>query len=141
MPAIIGPMKHYIIVYIATLVVMTLLDLTWIGGIAKGFYKARFGDLLEFHAIPGVLFYFIYALGVVVFVNGGTTAPWQTTLAVGAMFGFFAYGTYDLTNLATLKGWSLSLAVVDMAWGTVVTGVSGALGASLAAWLERSLST
>ena len=56
------------------------------------------------------------------------TPGWQRTLLMGALFGFFAYATYDLTNLATLKNWPLGLAVLDVAWGSLVTAVSAAAG-------------
>ena len=64
-----------------------------------------------------------------------SSGDWRTALLWGALFGFFAYATYDLTNLATLKIWSLKVSLIDMAWGAVLTGISA--GAS--AWVTLAL--
>jgi uncharacterized membrane protein len=68
--------------------------------------------------------------------TGGAT--WPVTLVMAALFGFFAYATYDLTNLATLKGWPLGLSLVDMAWGTVVSTASAAGGKAALDWATRA---
>jgi uncharacterized membrane protein len=132
-------MKHYLILYIVTLVIMTILDLTWIGGIASDFYKKRINNI-EFHALPAILFYVMYGVAVVIFVSGSANATWQSTLLYGALLGFFCYATYDLTNLATLKDWSLTMSLVDMAWGTCVTSVSATLGLLATGYVERLVS-
>jgi uncharacterized membrane protein len=77
-----------------------------------------------------VLFYALYAVGLVVFAVAPHEpgAAWGKTLVSAALFGFFAYATYDLTNLATLKGWPVGLSLMDMAWGTLVSAVSAAAG-------------
>ncbi len=74
-----------------------------------------------------VAFYLIYVLGIVVFAVWPAleSGDWRTALMRGAAFGFFAYATYDLTNLATLKVWSLKISLIDMAWGTLLTGTGG----------------
>ena len=123
-------MKRILILYFATLVIMGVIDFLWLNVVASDFYKKHMGDLLEFHLMPGILFYLIYAAGIVVFVNGSAHATWQSVLLYGALFGFFAYATYDLTNLATLRGWSQSLAIVDIAWGTCITAI-----AAIGGWL------
>ncbi len=129
-------MKHCALVFAATLIVMTALDMLWIGVIARGFYKSRI-DNLAFQLLPAVLFYLMYAAGVVIFVNGGEGARWQSTLVYGALFGAIAYATYDLTNLATLKGWSVTLSVVDIIWGVCVTAVSSTCGLLITQYIER----
>ena len=121
-------MKHTLILYLATLIVMGIVDLLWLNAIASDFYKKHMGDLLEFHLVPGILFYLIYAAGILVFVSGSANATWQSVLLYGALFGFFAYATYDLTNLATLRGWSPTLAIVDMAWGAFITAIAATGG-------------
>jgi uncharacterized membrane protein len=84
-----------------------------------------------------VVFYLLYLLGILFFVvrpalqSGG----WTTALTYGALFGFIAYGTYDLTNYATLRQWTLGLTVSDMVWGAVVTAVSSAAGIVVAPYL------
>ena len=125
-------MTKYFGAYAATLVVMVVLDLLWIGVIAKPLYQQGIGHLMAERPNIGVavLFYAIYAVGVLVFAvaPGGSTSGWVRTLVTGALFGFFAYATYDLTNLATLKNWPLGLAVLDVAWGSLVTAISAAAG-------------
>ncbi len=131
-------MKHYSILYLATLIIMAVFDLSWIGGIARDFYKSRIGALLEFHLMPAIVFYLMYVAGVIVFVSGSDAATrWQSVALYGALFGFVAYGTYDLTNMATLRGWSLTLVLVDMAWGTLNTALSATCGWLIAGFLER----
>ena len=125
-------MTKYLIAYAATLVVMVALDMLWLGLVAKSFYQQGIGHLMagQPNIAVAALFYLVYAIGLVVFAvaPGGETAGWSTTLALGALFGFFAYATYDLTNLATLKDWPLGVALVDMAWGSLVSAVSVAAG-------------
>lgn len=125
-------MKRSIVLYISTLVVMTILDMVWLGGIARGFYQDRMGSMMEFRMVPAVLFYLMYAAGIVFFVHGRDGGRWRKAAFYGAFFGFFAYGTYDLTNLATLRGWAVDLALVDMAWGVVVTAAAAAAGRFIA---------
>ena len=132
-------MKHYIILYLATLIIMVPLDFLWIGGIAREFYKERMGDLLEFHLLPAILFYLMYVAGIVVFVSGNDAVKWPSVMLHGAFFGFIAYATYDLTNMATLRGWSTSLAIVDIAWGTFGTALASTAGWFIAGFFERSL--
>jgi len=76
------------------------------------------------------VFYAIYVIGVVIFAVAPAlqTGSWKTALIYGALFGLFTYGTYDMTNLATLKNWSVTVAIVDIIWGTVLTGASALLG-------------
>ena len=82
------------------------------------------------------LFYLVYVAGIVHFavmpaVNGGS---WVTALVNGALLGLVAYGTYDMTNLATLKNWSVSVSVVDMIWGVALTAIAATCGYFIAAW-------
>jgi len=119
--------KHHCILYIATLVIMLAMDMLWLKGIAHSFYKSRLGDLLELNLPPAIIFYLVYTAGIVIFASANAT-QWQHVLLYGALFGFFAYATYDLTNHATLRIWSLPLTVVDIAWGVFNTGVSATAG-------------
>lgn len=128
-------MKHLIILYGATLLVMVALDLAWLGGVARDFYKSRMGDLMDIQYGWAVAFYLMYVVGILFFASTGQTS-WQSVLLYGALFGFFAYATYDLTNMATLKGWSVTLSAADMAWGTFVTGVSATAGFLIARFFE-----
>ena len=125
-------MSKYLAAYGVTAFVMIAIDLVWLGLIAKPLYQNGIGHLMaDKPDIPvAIIFYLLYALGLMIFaVTPQQSAPgWSRALMVGAMFGFFAYATYDLTNLSTLKGWPLSLSLMDIAWGTLVSGVSSAAG-------------
>lgn len=131
-------MNKYLAAYAGTALVMVAMDMLWLGVIAKPLYQQGIGHLMADKPDIGVavFFYLLYALGVVIFAvspqHGG--ASWTTTLAMGAMFGFFAYATYDLTNLATLRDWPLRLSLIDIAWGTVISGVSAAGGKAALEW-------
>ena len=128
-------MSRYLALYLTTLVVLVVLDYLFLGVVAKGFMVSEVGDMLgEVKPVPAVLFYLIYVVGVLVFVNGGA-ANWQTTLLYGALFGLFCYATFDLTCLALLKHWSWSVAALDLSWGAVVTAVSSTAGLFVANWL------
>ena len=125
-----------VIAYVATLLAFTLIDLVWLGVIAKDFYRRELGPLMAepINWTAGLAFYAIFAAGIVIFAVQPALAaggPLRAGL-LGAMFGFFAYATYDLTNLATTKGFPLKMALVDMVWGSVLTGLSAAIGASIA---------
>ena len=125
-------MTKYLIVYAATLIVMVALDLLWLGLIAKPIYQQGIGHLMADAPKIGVavLFYVLYAAGLVYFAVAAHPPgdAWGKTLLSAALFGFVAYATYDLTNLATLKAWPLGLSLIDMAWGCAVSTVSAAAG-------------
>ena len=125
-------MSKYIVTYAVTLVVMVAIDLLWLGVIAKPLYQQGMGHLMaeKPNIAAAALFYILYPAGIVLFAVApdAVTASWLKTFIVGALFGFFAYATYDLTNLATLRNWPASLAAMDMAWGSLVTGVSALAG-------------
>ena len=124
-------MKKHLAAYAATALVLLMLDVLWIGGLAQSLYQEGIGHLMAEQPRLGVaaLFYALYPIGLLVFVVAprGVTDDWPATLLRGALFGLVAYATYDLTNLATLKGWPVGLAMLDMAWGCVAScGASSA---------------
>jgi uncharacterized membrane protein len=125
-------MTRYVAGYAATLIVMVALDLLWLGVVARPMYQQGIGHLMADrpNVAVAVLFYAVFALGLMIFaVTPNEAVPaWSKTLIAGALFGFFAYATYDLTNLATLKRWPVGLSLLDMAWGTLVSAVSAAAG-------------
>lgn len=125
-------MKTYIIAYIATGLAFLVLDALWLSRMGPSFYKPIMAEsaLEGFRIAPAAAFYFIYLVGVMIFaitpaLNDGR---WTTALTYGALFGFFAYATYDLTNQAVMKNWSTMLSVVDIGWGTILTGASATVG-------------
>ena len=125
-------MIKYFVAYAATAIVMIAIDLLWLGVIAKPLYQQGIGHLMaERPNIPiAVLFYVIFPIGLMIFavLPHAAAAGWGKTLIAGALFGFFAYATYDLTNQATLKGWPIGLSVIDVIWGTFVSSVAAAAG-------------
>ncbi|RZL64232.1 MAG: DUF2177 family protein [Variovorax sp.] len=128
----------YLIAWGATFLVMLVIDLLWLGVIAKNMYAQAMGDLMspQPRLAFAALFYLMYPVGLVIFaVLPGVDAGSVLRAGVlGALFGLFAYGTYDLTNLAVVRGWPTGLSFIDMAWGTLVSGVSAAAGAAALRW-------
>ncbi len=125
-------MRRLSAAYGVSLVALCVCDFLWLGVIAAGFYQAELGPMLlaRPYLLPAALFYLLYPVGIVAFcvrpaLAGGT---WRGALISGALFGLVAYGTYDLSNLATLKGWSTTVAVVDMLWGMAVSAIGATLG-------------
>ena len=125
-------MTRLIIAYFATMVVFFAIDFVWLTTIAQRFYQSQIGPLLleEFRMGVAAGFYLFYIAGIIFFaVNPALKAESLAVAALyGALFGFFCYATYDFTNLATLKGYTTTVALVDLAWGTVLTGTSALIG-------------
>jgi len=122
----------YVVAYIATAVIFLGLDAIWLSQIALGMYRQELGSLLlDKPNLPiAAAFYLLYVAGIVILAvipalgDGG----WIKALLLGAVLGLVAYGTYDITNLSTLKGWSTKLALIDIAWGAGLTAVSATIG-------------
>lgn len=121
--------------YIGTLVAFTIIDAVWLGAIAPDFYNANIGHLMADQVNWGaaLAFYLFYIAGIVRFGIAATDKEkgWKGAALNGALFGFIAYATYDLTNYATLKDWPLIVVVADMIWGAFITGSSAAIGFTL----------
>lgn len=132
---------NILVAFLVTLVVFTAIDVAWLGSMGDRLYRPLIGTMLadEFRVAPAVAFYFLYAAGLTIFavLPGLSDGGWKRALVWGGMFGLFAYGTYDLTNLATLKTWSLKLSLIDMAWGACVSAVSSAIACGVAMRLLR----
>ena len=130
--------KH-LVAWAVTFVVLLVIDMIWLGVVAKGMYQEAMGDLmspnprLAFAAV----FYLVYPIGLLLFaIMPGVEAQSVVRAAVlGALFGMFCYATYDLTNLAVIRNWPLALSFIDIAWGTVVSGVAAAAGAVACRWM------
>jgi len=121
-------MTTAITAYVASLLAFVACDMVWLSVMAPRFYRPTLGDiaLSSVNLPPAVLFYAIYPVGLCIFavapaLKSGSAG---TALLYGALFGFFTYATYDLTNQATLRNWTVSLTVVDVAWGTCVAGIA-----------------
>jgi uncharacterized membrane protein len=128
-------MNHKLAAYLAVVAVMLLLDVLWLGFVARPMYLKGVGHLMaEAPTLwAAALFYVVYGLGLLHFAVSGADSH-QASAGVGraarsgAFFGFVAYATYDLTNLATLQDWPASLAFIDIAWGTVASASAAAAG-------------
>ena len=108
---------------------MVPLDFLFLGLVAKGFFTSQVGDMLgAIRLPPAILFYLLYAAGIVIFANGAQDATWRSALLYGALLGLFCYATFELTALALLKHWTWPVVIVDVAWGAFVTAVAAALG-------------
>lgn len=123
-------MLKFIAAYVAAAVVFLVLDIAWLSMVSETIYRPEVGAVLadNFFLPAAVAFYLIYVAGMVVLAAypGYRDGSIATAAVTGAVLGLVAYGTYDLTNLATLKLWSLKLTVIDMAWGMFVTAASSA---------------
>ena len=125
-------MRTNLIAYLSTVIVFLGIDFIWLTLTVNMVYKPRLGGLLmDKPNLPVALaFYLVYVIGIVVFavMPAIEQGNWTRALWGGALFGFMAYATYDLTNLATLAGWSTTVSIIDMIWGTVLTGIAATAG-------------
>ncbi len=110
--------------FLIALPIFFLIDLVWLGFIARNFYREQIGFLMapSINWTAAILFYLIFIVGLIVFVivPAIEKGEWAHALLFGALFGGIAYATYDLTNLATLKNWPLLVTGVDILWGAVL---------------------
>ncbi len=110
--------------FFIALPVFFAIDMVWLGLVAKKFYRDQIGFLMtpNINWIAAIIFYLIFIAGLVFFVITPAVekGSWVYALAIGALFGFITYATYDLTNLATLKDWPLLVTLVDLVWGAVL---------------------
>jgi uncharacterized membrane protein len=120
-------MKILLVSYLAALATLAVLDVLWLGLIARSFYKARLGPLLLDRPkwVVALLFYLIHAAGIVAFA-APLADSWLVALIYGAAFGFCVYAAYDITNLATVRGWPAAVSVIDLAWGAISTAIASA---------------
>ena len=129
-------MKTVLTAYAATAIAFLAIDAVWLSTMADILYRPLLGDMLSpsFALAPAVLFYLIYVGGIVFFAIGPALEKRQLRKAVlnGAALGFVAYATYDLTNLAVMKGFPWRMALVDIAWGSVLTAMAAAIGTAVA---------
>ena len=132
-------MTRFLTAYAAGAVTLFVVDMIWLGYLARDFYQRQLGDLLLERPLygPAAAFYLVYVVGVVWFAVAPALAGggWTTALLNGAILGLMCYGTYDMSNLATLKNWPVALVPVDIAWGTVLTALTAAAGYAAASRL------
>lgn len=122
-------MRALLLGFAIAFVVLVILDALWLGLIARDFYKARIGHIMREQPLwlAAGLFYAAHALGIVVFALPAAAAGsghWSGALGYGALYGFCVFAAYDFTNQATLRGWPVSVTVVDLAWGAATTAAA-----------------
>lgn len=126
--------------YLLTVPVFFTIDMIWLGFVAKNFYNKQLHSLLspQVNWTAALSFYFIYIAGILFFaVRPGLEAGSLGKACIfGALFGFFTYATYDLTNLATLRDWPVLVSVIDIAWGTILCTLVGGAGYLIGSWLR-----
>ena len=114
----------FIKLYAIALPVFFAIEMIWLGVVAKNFYRAQIGALMkpDVNWTAAIIFYLIFIAGLIVFVIAPALekGSWTHALLFGALFGFVCYATYDLTNLAVAKDWSLLVTIVDLVWGAVL---------------------
>lgn len=132
--------SYYLKLYLLTIPVFFAIDLLWLGVVARNFYQNSLGHLLSptVNWSAALLFYLMYIAGIILFaVKPGLDAQSLAKAAVwGALFGFFTYATYDLTNLATLKDWPIRVVFVDIAWGTLLCTLVASGSYQIGRWLS-----
>ena len=128
----------WIAALIAAAVVFGVLDALWLGWAGENFYRPRLGDMLadSFRMVPALIFYALYIAAIVWFaVRPGIAGGIGAAALNGALLGAICYATYDLTNQATLRHWSATVTIADIAWGAFAT----AIAASAATWVATRL--
>lgn len=133
-------MKLALISYAGTFGALLAADAVWLGLIARSFYRDNLGELMlpSPNFTIAALFYVFYAMALVALVvlPGVKSGTLLSTALYGAVLGLAAYGTYDITNLATLKNWPAIVSIVDMTWGTFVTALAASCGYLLTKYLS-----
>ncbi len=125
-------MMIYSAAYIASLALFVVADMVWLGTMASRLYRPTLGDiaLSSVNLAPAIAFYILYPIGLLIFAILPALKSGSVNVALfyGALFGFFTYATYDLTNQATLRNWTLRLTLIDVAWGSALAAAAAATG-------------
>jgi uncharacterized membrane protein len=134
------PITKLIISYLLTTVVFFAIDMAWLGFIAKNLYRKYLGSFLSdtVNWTAAIIFYLLFIIGIFYFAILPAVEKNSLLKAIlsGALFGFFTYATYDLTNLATLKNWPLQIVFIDIIWGAVLTGLVSTAGYFIVKWVS-----
>jgi uncharacterized membrane protein len=126
-----APIMTYVTGYVAALLTFLLVDMAWLATTASRFYRPTLGDiaLSGVNLPPAIVFYALYPIGLLIFatIPALKSGSISTAVVSGALFGFFTYATYDLTNHSTLRNWTVQLTLVDVAWGTILAAITSAV--------------
>ena len=131
---------YYLKLYAVTLIGFLAIDMVWLTGVARGFYRKQLGFLLSDQPNwwAAISFYMLFVVGLLVFavVPALEAGSLRRALLLGGFFGLVTYATYDLTNLATVKNWPWMVTLADMAWGTVLATSVSCIGYLVGLWLR-----
>lgn len=132
-------LKSIFFSYLLTFIFFLIVDILWLGVVAKNIYQKYLGSFLadSYNWTAAFIFYFIFVAGISIFaiypaINKGSI---YHAIIMGALFGFFTYATYDLTNLATLKAWPLPIVIIDIIWGSFLSALVSVFGFYVVKWL------
>jgi uncharacterized membrane protein len=129
----------YLVAYLSALVVFAIIDAGWLTTMGNLLYRPLLGELLapSVRIAPAIAFYLLYPVGITVFaaLPAIRSGALSTALILGLLFGAIAYGTYDLTNQATLRTWPLQITLIDIAYGAVASGVAAVAAFAMVRWL------
>jgi uncharacterized membrane protein len=132
-------LTFYFKLYALTVPVFFVVDIVWLGFVAKKFYRSHLGFILspDVNWPAAFVFYAIYILGILIFavIPAIEQSSFGKALLLGSLYGFFTYATYDLTNMATIKNWPLNVVVVDILWGVFLCSVVASISYLIAKWL------
>jgi uncharacterized membrane protein len=134
------PLYKYCIIYAASLLVFLAVDFIWLGWVAQSFYHRQLGELLSQRVNwpAAIAFYMIYIVGLIIFCVAPalSRASLVNAMVLGALYGFFTYATYELTNYALIRNWPAALVPVDIAWGVVLCTIVSTGGYLVGRWLQ-----
>jgi uncharacterized membrane protein len=129
----------YLKLYVLTIPIFFVIDIIWLGVIAKGFYRRHLGFILspDVNWKAAVVFYLMYIVGIIFFAvrPAVSSNSWGQAAILGALYGFFTYATYDFTNLATIKNWPIIIVMVDIIWGVCLCTLVSSISFAMAKWL------
>lgn len=131
--------NFYLKLYAFTVPIFFIIDILWLGVIAKEFYRRNLGFILseQVNWAAAAVFYLMYIAGIIFFAVRPAVGSnsWVQAIYLGALFGLFTYATYDLTNLATIKDWPLVIVAVDIFWGMCLCAAVALLSFLISKWL------
>jgi uncharacterized membrane protein len=133
------PIAFYAKLYLLTVPVFFAIDLVWLGVVARDFYRSNLGHVVspQVNWWPALVFYLLYIVGILIFavVPALGQASVRKAILYGALFGFFTYMTYELTNMATIADWPLKVVVIDICWGVVLSASVATASYFIGRWL------
>jgi len=134
------PITKLILSYLLTFAVFFVIDMAWLGLVAKDLYRKHLSGFLsdEVNWPAAFIFYLLFIIGVFIFaiLPAVEKDSVRTAMILGGLFGFFTYATYDLTNLATLRNWPVVIVCIDVVWGFVLTSMVSTAGFYIVKWIR-----